>query len=377
MRAIAFFVCSAAAVVVAATPAASAQGRITSQSFGTAPDGKAATLYTLTNSRGVEAAITNYGGIVVSLKVPDRQGRLGDVALGYDDLAAYVKSSPYFGALIGRYGNRIANGKFKLNGVTYTLAKNNGPNHLHGGIKGFDKKVWQATPIRRRGAVGVALRYLSPNGEEGYPGNLTTKVVYLLTDRNELRIDYTAVTDKTTVLNLTHHSYFNLAGAGNGDILGHRMMINANRFTPVNSNLIPTGELRSVRGTPFDFRRPTAIGARINQNDQQLKFGKGYDHNYVLNRRGTAASLAARVSEPKSGRVMEVYTTEPGMQLYTGNFLDGTNIGKGGKPYKFRYGFCLETQHFPDSPNRPRFPTTTLRPGRVYRQTTIYKFSAR
>ncbi|MDQ3814359.1 MAG: galactose mutarotase, partial [Armatimonadota bacterium] len=302
---------------------AAGQPRITQQPFGKTTDGKAATLYTLTNSHGVQAQITNYGGIVTVLKVPDRRGWLGDVVLGYDNLADYIKDTPYFGALIGRYGNRIANGKFTLDGKTYMLAKNNGPNHLHGGIKGFDKVVWKARPVRRRDRVGVELRYFSKNGEEGYPGNLMTRVVYWLTNRNELRIDYRAVTDKPTVLSLTHHSYFNLAGAGNGDILKHRLMINANRFTPVNSTLIPTGQRQSVRGTPFDFRRPMTIGARINANHPQLKFGNGYDHNYVLNRHRQSLILAARVEEPTSGRVMMVYTTEPGMQLYTGNFLNG------------------------------------------------------
>ena len=378
MKSIAFSLCS---IVVVSTTLTSVQAAprnsIIQQPWGKTSDGKAATLYTLTNSRGAEARITNYGGILVSLKVPDRNGKFNDVVLGYDNLAAYIKDNPFFGATTGRYANRIAGGKFKLNGVTYTLAKNNGPNSLHGGNKGFDKVVWQATPVRRQNGVGVSLRYLSKNGEEGYPGNLNVRVVYLLTNRNELRIDYTAVTDKATVVNLTHHSYFNLAGAGNGNILNHRLMINANRFTPVDSTAIPTGELRRVQGTPFDFRRPVAIGARINQNNEQLKLGKGYDHNYVLNRRGTGPSLAARVYEPTSGRVMEIYTTEPGIQLYSGNFLDGKHIGKGNKPYRHRYGFCLETQHFPDSPNQPKFPTTTLRPGQVYRQTTIHRFYAR
>jgi aldose 1-epimerase len=356
---------------------AAARDRIMKKPFGKTPDGTAVDLYVLTNARGSEAQITTYGGIVTSLKVPDRNGKLADVVLGYDNLADYLRGSPYFGALVGRYGNRIAKGKFTLNGVTYQLAINNGPNHLHGGIKGFDKVVWRAEEVRARDGIGLALRYLSKDGEENYPGNLAVKVVYTLTDKDELKIDYTATTDKDTVLSLTNHSYFNLAGAGNGDILGHEMMINADRFTPVDETLIPTGELRSVQGTPLDFRKATAIGARINQDDEQLKFGKGYDHNYVLNPGSRHLVLAARVYEPRSGRIMEVLTTQPGVQLYSGNFLDGSNVGKGGKPYQQRYGFCLETQHFPDSPNHPNFPSTILRPGETYAQTTVYWFSAR
>lgn len=370
--------CSAAVLAATASGAgAASRSSITDQPFGKAPGGQAVQLFTLTNTRGMQAKITNYGGILTALRVPDRNGRFVDVVLGYDNLPAYIKSSPYFGALIGRYGNRIAGGKFRLNGKTYTLAKNNGPNHLHGGKRGFDKVVWKPKMLLRNAQASLILRYFSRDGEEGYPGNLTVQTVYTLTNDNALKIDYSAVTDKATVLNLTHHSYFNLAGAGNGSILNHKLMINADRFTPVDKDLIPTGELRLVRGTPLDFRRLTTIGTRINQNDQQLLRGKGYDHNFVLNRSGAQASLAARAYEPNAGRIMEVYTTEPGIQFYSGNFLDGTNIGKSGKVYKQRYGFCLETQHFPDSPNHPSFPTTTLRPGQVYRQTTIYKFAAR
>ncbi len=354
---------------------AQAKSSISKAEFGKMADGRTADIYTLTNARGMTARITNYGGIVVSLTAPDRWGKKGDVVLGYNNLADYIKATPYFGAIAGRYANRIAQGQFKLDGVTYNLAKNNGPNALHGGKVGFDKRLWKATPkLSGRGPV-LDLYYVSQNTEEGYPGNLSTRVVYTLTNDNELRIDYSAMTDKKTVLNLTHHSYFNLKGEGNGDILGHRLMLNANRFTPVDATLIPTGKLQSVRGTPFDFRKFFTIGRRIGANNLQLQRGKGYDHNFVLN--GKGFRTAARVYEPTTGRMMTVSTTEPGIQLYTGNFLDGTNIGKRGIAYKFRNGFCLETQHFPDSPNHPKFPTTTLRPGKVYRQTTIYRFSAR
>jgi aldose 1-epimerase len=357
-----------------------AQTRIKGRPFGKTADGTPVEIYTLTNSHGVEAQIMTYGGIVVSLKVPDRNRRMADVVLGYDTLEGYLKdNSPYFGALIGRYGNRIAGGRFTLDGVTYTLAKNNGENHLHGGLRGFDKVVWKATALGGRGGNRLRLTYLSKDGEEGYPGNLSVTVTYTLTNNNELRIDYSATTDKDTVLNLTHHSYFNLAGAGTGDILGHEVVINADRFVPVaDSGAIPTGELRSVKGTPMDFTQPMLVGARITQPDEQLNFGRGYDHTWVLNKtRARTPSFAARVTEPKSGRVMEVYTTEPGVQFYTGNFLDGTITGKGGKVYNQRYGLCLEAQHYPDSPNQPKFPSTVLKPGQRYTQTTIYKFSAR
>ena len=366
-------------IVGAITIRTEAQTRMKKEAFGKTAEGTPVELYTLTNAHGVEAKIMTYGGIVVSLKVPDRNGTLGDVVLGFDTLDDYLKNnSPYFGALIGRFGNRIAKGKFTLNGVEYTLAKNNGENHLHGGLRGFDKVVWKATPLNGRGGKSLKLTYLSKDGEEGYPGNLSVTVVYSLTNRNELKIEYTATTDKDTVLNLTHHSYFNLAGAGTGDILGHEMHINADRFVAIaDSGAIPTGELRSVKGTPMDFIKPVAVGARINQDDEQIRFGRGYDHTWVLNKnRAGGPTLAARVYEAKTGRVMEVYTTEPGVQFYTGNFLDGTQTGKGGKVYNQRYGFCLETQHFPDSPNQPKFPSTVLKPGRKYTQTTSYKFSA-
>ena len=343
--------------------------------FGKTQQGVQVDLYTLTNANGVVAKITNYGAIVVSLEVPDRKGKMADVVLGYDTLAEYIKDTPYFGAIVGRYGNRIAKGKFTLDGVEYKLATNNGENHLHGGIVGFDKVVWDAEPIKQADAVGLKLTYLSKDGEEGYPGNLTSTVCYYLTNDNELKIEYKATTDKATPINLTHHSYFNLAGQGTCDILAHQLMINADRFTPVDATLIPTGELRAVKGTTFDFTKPTPIGDRIDQDDEQLKFGKGYDHNFVLNSSDGSLALAARVTEPTSGRIMEVYTTEPGIQFYSGNFLDGSNVGKGGKVYKHRYGFCLETQHFPDSPNKPDFPSVTLKPGEKYTCTTVYKFS--
>jgi aldose 1-epimerase len=345
------------------------------ESFGKV-DGRAVDLYTLTSTHGMEARITNYGGILVSLRVPDRAGHLDDVVLGFDDVGGYLKApSTYFGALVGRYGNRIARGRFTLDGVEYKLAVNNGANHLHGGIKGFDKVIWTAKPLETRIGPALELTYLSRDGEEGYPGNLSVTVVYTLTINDELKIDYSATTDKNTVVNLTHHSYFNLAGQGNGDILKHQLTMNANRFTPVDEGLIPTGELRSVKGTPFDFTKQTAIGARINETDEQLKFGTGYDHNLVL--KGPTGQLrqAAKVYEPTTGRVMEVWTTEPGLQFYSGNFLDGTLTGKGGKVYNQRYGFCLETQHFPDSPNKPNFPSTVLKKGGRYMTTTIYRFS--
>jgi aldose 1-epimerase len=345
------------------------------KAFGKTPDGKTVELYTLTNARGMEVSIMTYGGIVVSLKVPDRDGNLADVVLGYDNLDDYVRNnSSYFGCIVGRYGNRIAKGRFTLNGREHRLAQNDNGNHLHGGIKGFDKAVWKARAIKSSDSAGVALTYLSKDGEEGYPGNLSVTVVYRLTSDNELKIDYSATTDKETVVNLTHHSYFNLAGKGS--ILGHQLMIAADRFTPVDHLLIPTGELRSVRGTPMDFTTSVAIGERIDQKDEQLRFGRGYDHNWALNKSG-GMTLAARVYEPTSGRVLEVSTTEPGLQFYTGNFLDGSITGKGGWVYEKRHGFCLETQHFPDSPNQPRFPSTVLKPGGKYSTTTVFRFSAR
>jgi aldose 1-epimerase len=319
-------------------------------------------------------AITTYGGRIVSLKAPGRDGKFADVVLGFDNLEGYLGEHPYFGALVGRYGNRIAKGRFKLDGKEYKLATNNGANSLHGGLKGFDKMVWVGREVPG-GDPSVELTYLSKDGEEGYPGNLTEKVTYTLTAANELRIDYSATTDKDTVVNVTNHSYFNLAGQGQGNILSHVVQLNAAKFTPVDAGLIPTGQLKSVEGTPFDFRQPTVIGARINDKDEQVTRGGGYDHNFVVDGEPGTLRLAARVTEPTSGRVLEVSTTEPGVQFYTGNFLDGTVKGKGGVAYAKRTGFCLETQHFPDSPNHPDFPTTTLKPGAEYKSTTVFKFS--
>lgn len=320
-----------------------------------------------------------YGATLVSLKVPDRAGKFDDVTLGFDSLANYEGDTHYMGQVIGRYANRIAKGRFTLNGVEYKLAANNGENHLHGGLRGFDKVVWKARPLNTKTGSAVEMTYVSRDGEEGYPGTLTVRVVYTLTEANELKLDYSATTDKDTVVNLTNHAYFNLAGHGAGEILDHLLTVNADRFTPTDPGSIPTGELRPVRGTPFDFRRATAVGARIGQDEEQLKFGNGYDHNFVVNGRNGVLRLAARASEPKSGRVMEVWTTEPGVQLYTGNFLfpGGEGVGKGGAVYRRRHGFCLETQHYPDSPNRPGFPSTVLRGGGRFRSTTVYKFSAR
>jgi aldose 1-epimerase len=344
-------------------------------SFGQTADGATVELFTLRNARGLEARIANFGATVVSLRVPDRTGAMSDVVLGWDELKGYLGPGPYFGAVVGRYGNRIAHARFDLDGVVYTLARNNGENALHGGLVGFDKKVWTARESVTAEGPRLELTCLSKDGEEGYPGNLTAKVTYTLTEVNELRIDYEATTDRDTVLNLTNHSYFNLAGQGEGDILGHQMTIAADRFTPVDGGLIPTGELRSVAGTPLDFRKATAIGARIEAPDEQIRLAGGYDHNFVLNGAPGTLRPAARVGEPRSGRVLEVLTTEPGVQFYTGNFLDGSITGKGGKVYKKRYGFCLETQHFPDSPNKPEFPTTRLRAGETYRSTTVFRFS--
>ena len=346
------------------------------QNFGKTPEGEQVRLYSLTNANGLKAQVMTYGAIVTSLEVPDRKGQMDDIVLGYDNLQDYIKETPYFGAIVGRYGNRIAKGKFTLDGVTYTLATNNNGNHLHGGVKGFDKVVWEDQPVWRPDGVGVKLSYLSRDGEEGYPGNLKATVTYILTNDDELRIEYEATTDKATPVNLTHHGYFNFTGAER-DILGHELMLNADRFTPVDAGLIPTGELRPVAGTPMDFTRATAIGARIENDYEQLQFGGGYDHNWVLNKEGKDMTLAAVVYEPTSGRVMKVYTTEPGIQFYAGNFLDGTLTGKEGKVYKHRYGFCLETQHYPDSPNKPDFPSTILHPGQKYETTTIYRFSTR
>lgn len=358
------------------TVLAQAQATVTKASFGTA-DGQSVDLYTLRNVHGVEAKITNYGGILVSLKVPDRNGKFDDVVLGFNDLDTYLKGHPYFGALIGRYGNRIAKGRFTLNGVEYKLAVNNGENTLHGGLKGFDKVVWTAKEMKTKAGPAVVLTYLSKDGEEGYPGNLSVRVVYTLTNNDEIKIDYSATTDKDTVTNLTEHSYFNLAGEGSGDILSTLVTINGSRFLPTDAGSIPTGELRNVKGTPFDFLTAHAIGERINQDEEQLKLGNGYDHTWIVNGRAGTLRLAATAYEATSGRTMQVWTTEPGVQFYTGNFLDGTLTGKAGKIYQRRFGFCFETQHYPDSPNHPAFPTTTLKQGATYKSTTVYRFGSK
>jgi aldose 1-epimerase len=339
-------------------------------------EGRPVNVYKLTNAHGVEIHAMNYGGIIMSIRVPDRHGRFADVVLGHDTMEGYIPNPPYFGAIVGRYANRIANGTFTLDGKTYSLPRNDGPNTLHGGVtRTFDKVVWDAEPLKDE--MGVAFTYLSKDGEEGFPGNLKVKVTYRLNNDNELILDYEASTDQATPINVSQHSYFNLKGEGNGDILDHEIMINADKFTPVDKDLIPTGELRPVEGTPFAFTAPTKIGARIDDHDEQLVLGHGYDHNFVINRSGPGMVLAARVTEPTSGRVLEVSTTQPGVQFYTGNFLDGTVTGKHGHVYKHRYGFCLETQHFPDSPNHPNFPNTILRPGETFHETTIFKFSAK
>jgi aldose 1-epimerase len=343
--------------------------------FGTTPDGEAVQLFTLTNGNGIEIKATSYGGIIISLKTPDRSGELGDIVLGYDNLQSYIDGSPYFGSIIGRYGNRIGSARFELDGEVYTLAANDGENHLHGGVQGFDKVVWSGEPFDHETGVGVVFRYVSNDGEEGYPGNLQVQVTYTLNNADELVVDYLAVTDKATPVNLTQHAYFNLKDAGESDILGHELMIAADAYTPVDATLIPTGDISPVEGTPFDFRAPSAIGARIGAADSQLEFGGGYDHNWVLN--GTSAdgmTLAARVLEPTTGRTLEILTDEPGIQFYSGNFLDGTFTGKGGVVYQHRTGFCLETQHFPDSPNKPDFPSTILRPEEEYRTRTVFRF---
>jgi aldose 1-epimerase len=357
---------------------------VSREAFGTLPDGRQVDVFTLRNDNGVVVRVIDYGGIVLSITAPDRDGNAGDIVLGYDELDGYLAATPYFGAIIGRYGNRIAGARFTLDGATYELAANNDPNHLHGGEVGFDKVLWNGEIVDTDAGAGVRFTYTSLAGEEGYPGNLDATVDYMLNEDNELVIDYRATSDAPTPINLTHHSYFNLAGGG--DILGHELQINADRYTPVDETLIPTGELAAVAGTPFDFTEPTAIGARIDADGEQLRRGGGYDHNFVLQRGDAGASisadgalaemlLAARVTEPVSGRVLEVETSEPGLQFYSGNFLDGTITGKDGRVYEHRSGFCLEPQHFPDSPNQAAFPPTILRPGEIYRSRTIYRFA--
>lgn len=349
--------------------------------FGTTADGELVDRITLRNANGITVQVLTYGGIIQLLEAPDRHGEFADIVLGFDTLEDYEQNSPYFGAIVGRFANRIANGRFELEGRTYELAVNNGPNHLHGGLRGFDKVVWAARTFQSDGEAGVVLAYTSPDGEEGYPGTLSTTVTYTLNNRDALQVDYVAETDAATPINLTQHSYFNLSGAGTGDILDHELTIFADHFTPVDEALIPTGEIRPVRGTPLDFSTTHRIGDRIDDaSEEQIAFGRGYDHNFVLDREGQSAgdvTIAARVYEPESGRVLEVYTTEPGMQLYTGNFLNGSHVGKDGIAYEHRAGFCLETQHFPNSPNQPEFPSTILQPGEEFRSTTVFAFSTR
>jgi aldose 1-epimerase len=359
-----------------ATKSDQAPPTITSEPFGTV-DGQQVDLYTLTNSRGMEVKITNYGGIIQSIRVPDRSGRMANVTLGFDNLDDYVTSSPYFGSITGRYANRIARGRFTLDGKTYQLAINNPPNHLHGGDKGFDKRVWAPTEIVRQNSVALQLDYTSPAGEENYPGTLVTTVTYTLTNTNRIRMDYHATTDAPTIVNLTNHAYFNLKGEGTGTIENHYLQLNADHYTPVDETLIPTGEIAPVAGTPFDFRSSTRIGARIRDSHPQIVIGRGYDHNFVLNRPSPEDERlirAAHVFEPRTGRILNIYTTEPGIQFYSGNFLDGTLVGTSGRVYRQTDGFALETQHYPDSPNHPNFPSTVLRPGEEYETTTIYEF---
>jgi aldose 1-epimerase len=343
--------------------------------FGHAPDGTAVDLFTFANARGIELGVMTYGGIIVSLRLPDREGRFDDVVLGHDDVDGYVRSASYFGAIIGRCGNRIDGGRFTLDGVSHQLVANDGRNHLHGGARGFDKVVWSAEPFGRDGVCGVTLDYTSADGEQGYPGALTARVTYTLTDHNELIIDYRATADRATPVNLTQHTYWNLAGGSAPDVLDHELTINASHFTPVTGELIPTGAVTAVAGTPFDFRVPIPIGARIDDDDDQLRYAGGYDHNFVLDRAGDGLEPAARLGDPITGRVLDIRTTEPGLQFYSGNFLDGTIRGKSGRFYGHRGGLCLETQHFPDSPNKPQFPSVVLRSGEEYRSRTVFRFS--
>jgi aldose 1-epimerase len=345
--------------------------------FGKLPDGREVRQYTLANRSGVTAQIINYGATITSLYVPDRNGKAADVVLGYDSIDGYINGTAYFGAIVGRYGNRIGRGQFQLDGKTYHLAVNDGANHLHGGTIGFNKVLWDVINVDDSPEPSIRLQYVSPDGEEGYPGTVTLKVTYTLTNKNELRVDYEGTTDQPTILNPTQHSYFNLSGNFNNTILDQLLMIEADGFTPVDKGLIPTGRIANVANTPMDFRTPMAIGAHINDKDEQLEFGRGYDHNWVL--RGSAGHLrkAAEVYEAGSGRMMSVFTDQPGLQFYSGNFLDGTAKGKNGIAYQMRTGLCLEAQAFPDTPNKPQFPPVTLRPGQTYRQTTIYQFSTR
>lgn len=354
-----------------APPVAPVASGVERSTFGALPDGTAVERFTLTNANGVVVVLSSLGAAIHSLRTPDREGRPADVVLGFETLEQWVANPPFFGVIVGRYANRIAGGRFALDGANYTLATNNTPNHLHGGTRGFDKVVWRAEPLAEADGEAVRFTYVSADGEEGYPGTLTTTVVYTLTGNNELRLDYAATTDKATVVNLSNHAYFNLAGTGT--VLAHELQINADRYTPVTSTLIPTGELAPVAGTPFDFRQATAIGARIAAEHEQIRIGGGYDHNFVLNGTSGELRLAARAFDPSSGRTLEVQTTEPGVQLYSGNF--GSPIpGRGGESYPRHAGFCLETQHFPDSPNQPSFPSTVLRPGERFESTTVFRF---
>ena len=369
---------SAASATPAASPshAGASHGKptVTREAWGSTPEGQV-DRYTLTNGRGLRVRILTYGGILQTIEVPDKRGRSTNVTLGFDNLADYVAKSPYFGCITGRYANRIALGRFTLDGQTYQLPINNDPNSLHGGTVGFDKHIWATTPFRRGDEVGLVMRFTSPDGDQGYPGTLTSTVTYTLTKNNGIKMDYKATTDAPTVVNLTNHAYFNLAGEGEGTIDDHELFLNARRYTPVDATLIPTGTLDPVAGTPMDFTRPTAIGDRNRDNFEQLVIGRGYDHNWVLDRRSSdGLELAARIVDPGSGRMLSVLTTEPGIQFYAGNFLDGTLVGTSGRMYRQGDGFALETQHFPDSPNHANFPSTVLRPGQVYRTTTIYQF---
>jgi len=348
--------------------------RVVRAPFGHTKDNMPVEMFRLSNARGMEVKAIAYGAAITSIRVPDRNGTIDDVVLGFDTIDGYLTASGYIGAVVGRYGNRIARGQFRLDGQTYQLATNNGPNHLHGGVKGFDKAVWTAETREIDGNAAVVFTHVSPDGDEGYPGMLTAKVTYTLTPANELIVDYTATSVKATPVNLTQHSYFNLAGAGSGDILQHRLTLDADRFTPVDATLIPTGEIAPVDGTPFDFRRPTAIGARIDADDPQIKNGNGYDHNFVIRRSAPGLVHAAWLEDPSSGRTLSISTTEPGVQFYSGNFLDGSMVGRGGRRYQRRFGVCLETQHFPDSPNHADFPSSIVRPGEPLQSRTVFVF---
>ena len=373
MRSLAIAV--AAVTLVGSSMAVGQTRGVTKQTWGTTKAGEGVDLYTLTNAKGASVQIATLGGTVVSIKVPDKAGALGDVVLGFDSLDGYLGAHPFFGVLVGRYGNRIGNAAFTLDGKAYTLAKNNGVNSLHGGLKGFDKYVWKTREVTSAEGLALELTHVSPDGDEGFPGTLSVTVRYTWTDANGLRIDYAATTDKPTVLNLTNHSYFNLSAGASPTILDHTLQLLADKYTPVDKGLIPTGELRPVAGTPFDFTKARRVGESIDADDEQIRFGGGYDHNFVFGGAPGTMRLGARVADPVSGRIMDLTTTEPGVQFYTGNFLDGSVKGRGGKPYVKRSGLCLETQHYPDSPNKPDFPSVVLRPGQTYKTTTQYTFS--